>query len=376
MPVETGGRMIQRTPNDAAWYGGGLVHDDMKINVPGLWFMSWYDVSVGPNLALYNHVRKTASPEVANEQWAIIAPVAHCAYTRATADTIVGERSMGDARLDYNEIVYGFFDRFLKGENNARLTSLPKVTYFTMGINKWQTADTWPPAGAQPVTFYLTSAGKANSLAGDGALAAAAPDADKPDAFTYDPMNPVLSYGGNVCCTGTAITAGSFDQRRMEAREDILVYTTEPFKEGTEVSGPITPTLYVSSDAKDTDFTVKVLDAYPDGRAYNLDESIQRMRYRDGYDKRLAWMESGKVYKVTLQPLTTSNYFEAGHRMRVEVSSSNFPRFDRNLNTGGHNYDESKGVVAHNAVHHSKQYPSQITVTVVRRSATSSAPAR
>jgi uncharacterized protein len=373
MPVETGGRMIQRAPNDAAWYRGGLVHDDMKINVPGLWFMSWYDVSVGPNLALYNHVRKTASPEVADQQWAIIAPVAHCAYTRATADTIVGERSMGDARLDYNEIVYSFFDRFLKGENNARLTSLPKVTYFTMGINKWQTAETWPPAGAQPLTFYLTSGGRANSLSGDGTLAAATPDSDKPDSFTYDPMNPVLSYGGNVCCTGNAVSAGAFDQRRMEARDDILVYTTEPFKEGTEVSGPITPTLYVSSDVKDTDFTVKVLDVYPDGRAYNLDESIQRMRYRDGYDKPLAWMESGKVYKVTLQPLTTSNYFEAGHRLRIEVSSSNFPRFDRNLNTGGNNYDETRGAVAHNVVHHSKQYPSQLTITVVKRSQSTAA---
>ena len=125
-------------------------------------------------------------------------------------------------------------------------------------------------------------------------------------------MNPVVSYGGNVCCTGNAIQAGSFDQRKMEARSDILVYTSEPFKEGTEVSGPITPTLYVSSDAKDTDFTVKVLDVYPDGRAYNLDESIQRMRYRDGYDKPPVWMEKDKVYKVTLQPLTTSNYFAAG----------------------------------------------------------------
>jgi uncharacterized protein len=371
MPVATGGRMIERTPNDPAWYKGGLYHDDMKLNLPGLWFMSWYDVSVGPNLALYNHVRKTASADVANEQWAIIAPVAHCSYTRATADTIVGERSMGDARLDYNEIVYSFFDKFLKGENAPRLESMPKVTYYTMGLNKWQTAETWPPAGAQPVTFYLASSGKANSLAGDGVLSASAPESDKPDAFAYDPMNPVLSYGGNVCCTGTAVQAGSFDQRRMEAREDILVYTTEPFKEDTEVSGPITPSLYVSSDAKDTDFTVKVLDVYPDGRAYNLDESIQRMRYRDGYDKPLAWMDAGKVYKVTLQPLNTSDYFPAGHRLRIEVSSSNFPRFDRNLNTGGHNYDETRGVVAHNAVHHSKQYPSQITVTVVKRPTTS-----
>ena len=132
-----------------------------------------------------------------------------------------------------------------------------------MGTNKWQTSDTWPPAGAQPMTFYLSSGGHANTLNGDGALTAAPPDADTPDAFTYDPMNPVPSYGGNVCCTGNAIQAGSFDQRKMEARHDILVYTSEPFKEGIEVSGPITPTLYVSSDAKDTDFTVKVIDVYP-----------------------------------------------------------------------------------------------------------------
>lgn len=367
MPVDTGGRMVERAPNDPAWYKGGLYHDDMPLNLPGLWFMSWYDVSVGPNLALYNHVRKTASPEVADQQWAIIAPVAHCAYTRAGEDTVVGERSMGDARLDYQEIVYGFFDRFVKGEKSPRLASLPKVTYFTMGLNKWQTSDTWPPAGSRQMTLYLSSAGKANSLTGDGVLATTPPQENKPDALTYDPMNPVLSYGGNVCCTGNAIQAGAFDQRKMEARADVLVYTSAPFKEGTEVSGPIEPTLYVSSDVKDTDFTVKVLDVYPDGRAYNLDESIQRMRYRDGYDKPLAWMESGKVYKVTLQPLTTSNYFQAGHRLRIEVSSSNFPRFDRNLNTGGNNYDESKGVVARNAVHHSKQYPSQITFTVVDR---------
>src|SRR5690348_2777425 len=128
MPVDTGGAMIQREPNDPAWYKGGLYHDDMKLELPGLWFMSWYDVSIGPNLALYNHVRQTASPGIANEQWAIIAPVAHCAYTRATEDTIVGERSMGDARLDYQEIVYSFFDRFLKGEKGERLASLPKVT--------------------------------------------------------------------------------------------------------------------------------------------------------------------------------------------------------------------------------------------------------
>jgi len=366
--VSTGGAMIKRQPNDPAWYRGGLWDDSKPINVPGFWFMSWYDVSIGPNLAAYNYVRKTARPEIANEQYAVIAPTLHCSYKRATEDTIVGERSMGDARLDYDALTYGWFDYFLKGEKNQFLEKTPRVRYFTMGLNKWQTANTWPPEGARPMTFYLGSGGKANSLYGDGMLSEKPSEADSPDAFTYDPMNPVPSYGGNVCCTGNAVTGGAFDQRKMEARGDILVYTSEPLKEGMEVSGPLEATLYVSSDAKDTDFTVKVIDVYPDGTAYNLDETIQRARYRDGYDKPVAWMENGKVYKIALQPMTTSNFFPAGHKLRIEVSSSNFPRFDRNLNTGGNNYDEATGVVAHNVIHHSKEYPSQITLSVVHRS--------
>src|SRR6184192_467998 len=260
MPVDTGGAMIERAPNDPAWYKGGLWHDNMKINVPGFWFMSWYDVSVGPNLAVYNQVRKTARPEIADKQYAVIAPTLHCSYKRATENTVVGERSMGDARLDYDALTYGWFDHFLKGEDNHILEKLPKVRYFTMGINRWQTSDTWPPHGAESLTFYLSSAGHANTLDGDGVLLSVPSTQDKPDSFIYDPMSPVPSYGGNVCCTGNAVSGGAFDQRGMEARNDILVYTTEQFKQGTEVSGPLDVTLYVSSDAKDTDFTVKVID--------------------------------------------------------------------------------------------------------------------
>jgi len=367
MPVATGGAMIKRAPNDPAWYKGGLWNDSMNINVPGFWFMSWYDVSVGPNLAAYNYVRKNAKGEIANQQYAVIAPTLHCSYKRATENTVVGERSMGDARLNYDELTWGWFDRFLKGESNGFLERLPRVRYFTMGINKWQSSDTWPPKGAQPLTFFLSSNGKANSLNGDGALLAAAPATDATDKFDYDPMNPVPSYGGNVCCTGNAIQGGSFDQRKMEERNDILVYSTEPLKEGIELSGPIEVTLYVSSDGKDTDFTVKLIDVYPDGRAYNLDETIQRLRYRNGYDKPLAWMKPGEVYKFSFSPMNTSNFFDAGHRVRLEISSSNFPRFDRNLNTGGNNYDETQTVIGHNVVHHSKQYPSEVKLTVVRR---------
>ncbi|MCB0550713.1 MAG: CocE/NonD family hydrolase [Phaeodactylibacter sp.] len=360
--------MIRRKPNDPAWYEGGLYHDDMPFGVPSFWFASWYDVSISPNLALFNHVRKNAKdPEIANNQYLVIAPVLHCRYTRATENTIVGERSVGDARLDYDGLVYGWFDHWLKGENNGFLEKTPRVHYYTMGSNQWQTSDTWPPEGAEMMTYYLSSGGKANSMYGDGKLATPKPGKEgHPDVFTYDPANPVPSLGGNVCCTGNAIEGGAFDQRENEARQDVLVYTTEPLKEGVEVSGFIETTLYISSDAKDTDFTVKLIDVYPDGRAYNLDETIQRARYREGYDKEV-FLEEGQVYKLELTPLSTSNYFAPGHRIRIEVSSSNFPRFERNLNTGGNNYDEAQGMVARNKVHHSEKYPSQVRLPVVRR---------
>jgi putative CocE/NonD family hydrolase len=188
-----------------------------------------------------------------------------------------------------------------------------------------------------------------------------------PDGFTYDPLKPVPSYGGNVCCTGNAVQGGSWDQSKMEERNDILVYTSAALESDTEVSGPIDLTLYVSSDQKDTDVTVKLVDVGPDGKAYNLDETIQRLRYREGYDKPPVWMEKDKVYKVTLQPMVTSNLFKAGHKIRIEVSSSNFPRFDRNMNTGGNNWDETTGKVARNSIHHSRQYPSSITLSVVKK---------
>jgi len=361
--------MIKRTPDDPAWYRGGLYHDDMPFEKPALWFMSWYDVSTGPNLALFNHVQEAATrPEARNNQYAVIAPTLHCAYTRATENTVVGERSVGDARWDYDALLQGWYDYWLKGQDNGLLDTLPRVRYYTMGSNRWQTADAWPPPNADIVTYYLDSGGSANTLRGNGVLTTRPPDRDRSDAFTYDPMNPVPSHGGNVCCTGNAVQGGALDQRAMEERADILVYTSDPFPSGVEVTGTIGITLYVSSDVRDTDFTVKLIDVSPDGTAYNLDESIQRARYREGYDKQV-FMEPGEVYEIEVGPLSTSNWFAPGHRIRVEVSSSNFPRFTRNLNTGGRNWDETEGVVAHNVVHHSARHPSAIRIPIIRRAA-------
>lgn len=359
-------KMIRRKPNDPDWYKGGLYHDDMPFGVPSFWFVSWYDVSSSPNLALFNHVRNMEDKEVADNQYLVIAPTLHCRYTRATENTIVGERNVGDARLDYDGLIYGWFDHWLKEEQNQILENTPRVQYYTMGANKWQSSETWPPESVEMTTFFLQSEGQANSLYGDGQLRMTAPPKkDKPDTYFYDPHNPVPSYGGNVCCTGNAVEGGAFDQQQMETRQDILVYTSEPLEEGIEVSGFIESTLYVSSDAKDTDFTIKLIDVYPDGRAYNLDETIQRARYREGYEKEV-FMEEGEVYQLNMSPMSTSNYFEKGHRIRIEIASSNFPRFTRNLNTGGNNYDESEGVIARNQIHHSKTYPSQIRLPIVK----------
>ncbi len=362
-------KMIRRKPNDPDWYKGGLYHDDMPFGVPSFWFVSWFDVSSSPNIALFNHVRENASdPEVRENQYLIIAPTLHCGFKRSTEQTLVGDLDVGDARFDYDDLTYGWFDFWLKDDaNQSPKEKLPRVRYYTMGSNHWQTADQWPPKNAKMRTMYLDSKGRANTYKGDGKLTLEQPDAEeKPDLFEYDPFKPVPSVGGNVCCTGGAIEAGSYDQRTLEMRDDVLVYTSEILTEGVEVSGFIEATLFVSSDVKDTDFTLKLIDVFPDGRAFNLDETIQRARYREGYDKEV-FMKAGEIYKLEMSPMSTSNFFAPGHQIRIEISSSNFPRFARNLNTGGNNYDEKIGILAHNKIHHSKEHPSQIRLPIATK---------
>jgi hypothetical protein len=359
-------KMIRRKPNDPDWYTGGLYHDDMEFGVPSFWFVSWYDIATSPNIALFNHVRINAKDlGVRDNQYLVIAPTLHCGYTRASENTIVGERSVGDARLNYDEQIYSWFDLMLKNIDNDFKEKTPRVQYYTMGSNKWQNSEQWPPENIEMTNFYLTSNGSANTLNGDGKLTTLKRKVkNNTDSFLYDPMNPVQSVGGGVCCMGNALKGGSFDQQEIELRKDVLVYSTDPLKKGFEVTGFINSTIYLSSDVKDTDITVKLIDVYPDGRAFNIDETIQRVRYREGYDKEV-FMEKGKVYKVNMTPMSTSNYFKKGHQIRIEISSSNFPRFARNLNTGGNNYDETKSVIANNKIHYSKKHPSSITLPIV-----------
>ena len=361
-------KMIKRKPNDKDWYSGGLYHDDMDFGVPSFWFVSWYDVATTPNIALFNHVRENSVDQYVNDnQYLIIAPTLHCGFTRATENTIVGERSVGDARLNYEEQIYDWFDLMLKEKQNDFKKNTPRVQYYTMGSNKWQNSDVWPPENTEMTTFYLSSNGSANTMYGDGKLTTLKRKIqNNTDSFLYDPMDPVTSNGGGVCCMGNAVKGGAFDQQEIESRDDVLVYTSEPLNNGLEVTGFINSTIYLSSDVKDTDITIKLIDVYPDGTAYNIDETIQRVRFREGYDKEV-FMEKGNVYKVDLSQMSTSNYFKKNHRIRIEISSSNFPRFARNLNTGGDNFNESNGIVARNTIHHSKKYPSRITLPIVKQ---------
>lgn len=366
-PSGTFEELIARTPSDPAWFDGGLYHDDASWGVPAFWFNSWYDVSVGPNMALFNHAREAGvDAEARRHQYAVIAPVPHCQFLNLGPQTKVGARAMGDTSFDTVNEVFNFFDRFLRGNRQAFSDRTPAVRYFAMGANTWKSAAAWPPQNAEEVRFYLRSSGDANSLYGDGVLSPEAPDANEPpDTFLYDPMNPVPTVGGGDCCNGGTVIPGAFDQRAIEVRRDVLVYSSDPLKEPMEVSGFIDIVLNVSSDAKDTDFAVKLVDVAPDGTAWIIDDTIFRARYREGFDSPV-FMEDGQTYRIDLSPMTTSIVFGEGHRIRVEVTSSNFPKFVRNLNTGGDNATESEAVAAQNKIHHNAEHPSYLVFPVVK----------
>lgn len=365
-PPATFDAFIQRKPDDQDWFEGGLYHDNEDWGVPALWFNSWYDVSIGPNMALFNHVRENASDaEARDNQYAVIAPTPHCQFFDLGPATVVGARNVGDTSFDTTGEIFAWFGKWLKGDEDAFAADTPHVRYYTMGLNEWQSAEVWPPQEAEPVRLYLQSDEGANSLYGDGALTREAPGGDGGDSFIYDPMIPVLTIGGGDCCNGGIVTPGAFDQRPVEARQDVLVYTSEPLTEPMQVTGFVDAVLAVSSDAPDTDFAVKLVDVAPDGTAWIIDDTIMRARYREGYDTEVM-MQDGEIYTLDLTPMTTSVEFQPGHRIRVEVASSNFPKFVRNLNTGGDNYNESEGVRAANTVHHGAEHASWIELPVVQ----------
>jgi hypothetical protein len=344
---------VSHEPLDPWWDHIGYVNAKHRFNTPGLQVCSWHDSVVNETFELFNLMRRNGESEGARaNQFVVIAPSTHCGWESATEHTVVGKRDMGDARFHYDDLYLRWFDHWLKGADNG-VTREAKVRIYVMGANRWREENEWPLKRTTFTKYYLHSDGHANTRAGSGALSMQAPRSEVSDRFRYDPKDPVPSN-----------SEGAQDQSAVERRPDVLVYSTPALRQGIELTGPIQAVLYVSSSAKDTDFTAKLVDVYPDGRAFNLQDGILRARYRDGFDHAV-WMKPGEAYRLQIDLHSTSNYFPAGHRIRLEISSSNFPRLDRNLNTGGRNYDEARWVIAENEIHHAAGRESYVLLPVI-----------
>lgn len=339
-----------------------------QIYVPACSVGGWFDLYSGTVPKIFNAMPGHAGDEEARKgQKLIVGPWAHAVSDDAIGDLYFGV-SATLAALDITALHLRWFDCWLKGQDNG-IRNEPSIKLFIMGDNAWRNEHEWPLARTEWTNFYFHSASNANSVAGGGRLSPALPAADEqPDVFHYDPHNPVPTAGGASLMPGvsTAANAGPKEQSRIESREDVLVYTTNPLERDVEVTGPITVTLFAATSATDTDWTAKLVDVYPDGRAYNLADGIIRARYREGTDKGKL-LEPGQSYEYRIDLQTTSNVFKSGHRIRVQVSSSNFPRFDRNPNTGRVVADNSELLPARQTVYHNSDQPSHITLPIIPR---------
>jgi len=361
-------RFITEPVGSDYWQTRGYVSADDKFDIPILHVDGWYDGSIEEHLRLANLVARNSISEVGRDnQFIIVNPGTHCEFLDVAdaqpARTVVGSRQLGDARFDYTETYLSWFRYWLEGKGSL---DWPKVRYYTMGENAWKNVELWPPQSTSS-KLYLTSDEGSNSVHGDGRLTWVVPEVDSNDSYIYDPGNPVPTYGGTLCCTGEIGPAGkpgAQEQSPVEVRNDVLVYSTSPLEEPVEVTGYIEVILFVSSSARDTDFTAKLVDVYPDGRAYNIQSGITRARYRNGFATEKP-LEAGEIVRIAINLHATSNRFEVGHRIRLQVSISDFPRFERNLNTGGKNFNEHQWERAANLVHHGPSYPSHVVLPLV-----------
>lgn len=355
---------VSNHPGEPYWNQFPYLKGDESIGAPALFIGSWYDYGPAGVFAQWRHFKEFGG-RYADAHRVIIDPGTHCGQHRLTDETLAGDRTLGDARFDFFALHLNWFGYWLRGEDNGA-DRTPAVTYFRMGDNTWRSAPSWPLPGDRSVRLYLNRSLTPQNN-GDGELSLSAPLASSSLAYVYDPADPVPTLAAPVCCTGGPdgdSLQGAFDQSKNSARQDVLVFETSPLSKPIDVTGPISATLFVSSDARDTDFTAKLIDVYPDGRAYNIVDGIQRMRWREGYDAPL-FMLDGVVYSVGIDLEATSNLFLPGHKIRIEISSSNFPRFSRNLNTGAPNHLTSEMEKARNVVHLGGENASFITLPII-----------
>lgn len=343
------------------WWAVNIERQHRNINIPMYHVSSWYDIFLRDALVHFNGLRSRAmTPEARGGQRLLLGPWAHLfPYTTPTTGG-TGDIDFGpNAFMDLHDTQLRWFDYWLKGIDNGMMEEAP-IRLFVMGTNQWRDEYEWPLARTRYTPCYLRSGGKANSLHGDGTLSFEPPAEEPADHYRYDPADPVPTCGGNTLI----IPVGVKDQREVEARRDVLVYTGDLLEKPVEVTGPIKVVLYASSSAPDTDFTAKLVDVRPDGYAQNIADGIIRARYRESAmtPKRIT---KGEVVEFTIDLWATSHVFLPGHRLRVEVASSNFPRFDRNLNTGGDQATETRWEVADQTVFHEQQFRSHILLPVI-----------
>jgi putative CocE/NonD family hydrolase len=345
------------------WQGINVLKHLEGVSVPMLHVSSWYDIFLEGALDAYQGIRSSSgSPMARGSQRLFIGPWAHLfpyvkPTSRGTGDIDFGAEAM----VDLHEIQLRWFDYWLKDIETSVMEE-PAVTVFTMGENRWRTMDDWPPPNAHYVPFYLHSGGSSNTARGDGSLSTVPPADEPPDEYTYDPDDPVPSLGGN----NLTIPLGVQDQRPVDGRQDVLVFVSDVLDRPLDVTGPVKVHLWAASSATDTDFTAKLVDVHPDGYARNLQDGIIRARYRDSARNPTS-IEPGRVYEYVIDLWATSNVFQTGHRIRVEISSSNFPRFDRNQNTGAPFGADAVLKTARQTVYHSAAYPSHIVLPIIPR---------
>ena len=346
---------------DDYWKRLSIEDHHADITVPVYNVGAWYDIFLGGTLRNYLGIKAHGGSDAARQGQRLLVVIGG----HAGGGRRIGEVDFGPAaaELDDNDVMLGWYDHILKGLDNDVARQKP-VKIFVMGKNVWREKDEWPLARAQSTRYYLHSAGKANGVTGDGTLGTPVPATESSDRFVYDPADPAPTIGGPLCCDAPHLAPGPRDQRPAEARADVLVYTTPAFKQDFEVTGPVSLELYASSSAVDTDFTAKLVDVWPNGFAQNLTEGILRARYRNSQE-RPEFLNPGEAYKLTVDLWATSNVFLAGHKLRLEVSSSNFPRFDRNLNTGEEGAHGTRFVKATNTIYHDREHPSALILPVV-----------
>jgi len=351
-------------PNfDAYWKQWSIEDHYAQIQVPTLSFGAWYDIFLGGTLRNYARLKTEAGTDAAKRGQRLVVYVG--GHAGGSASRKVGAVDFGEKLpIDEDEMILRWYDAILRGQANGVEREKP-VKIFVMGKNEWRDEDDWPLSRAKSTRYFLhATGGAATGLAGNGTLSTAAPGEEKPDQYVYDPSDATPTIGGPLCCGPLPTGIGPQDQRPAETRADVLVFTTPAFALDTEVTGPVALDLYASSSAVDTDFTGMLVDVWPNGFAQNLTSGILRMRYRNSQEKpELA--NPGETYHVTVDLWATSNVFLAGHKLRLEVSSSNFPRFDRNLNTGGIQARATRMIKATNVVYHDKAHPSALVVPVV-----------